>query len=192
MLAALPAAVMPLVALSQVAPDRPPRANTGPTFKYQAFAGASYTSLNQVNQSRYGLIGFDVAVTRNWGRYFGLTAEGGFYSTSAGSGNPGNPSVDMVLAGPEVHGHIYDKWSLFAHALLGGEHTGGNNQTPDVSFAGGGGVGVEYELTPRWVIRAWGDDISASFSVTNPNPNTGNSPHRTSNSRATMGVAYRF
>jgi len=193
---AVSAAMMPLAAIAQVAPDRAPRADaTEPTYKYQAYAGFSYTSLNQVNQSRYGLIGGNVGVSRNFGRFFAVTAEGAFYSTpleNTNPGNPGNPSVDMVLFGPEVHGHVATRWSVFARALLGGEHTGGESMTPNVSFAGGAGLGVEFGLTPRWVIRASGDDIASSFSVTNNSSQLGYSAHMRRNSRAGLGIAYRF
>lgn len=161
-------------------------------YRWKAFVGGAYTSLNQVNQSRYGLIGVDVSITRNWGRFFGLAADGAWYPHSLSTGNPGNPTVDMVFFGPEVHGHIFDKVSIFARALLGGEHTGGENMTPKVSFAGGAGMGLDFELNPRWSIRAYGDDIASSFSQINNSPALGNSPHMHGNSRAGIGVGFNF
>src|SRR5215472_13320204 len=71
-LALVAAAFAPLAASGQIAPDRGTKAESAePSQKYEVFAGFSYTSLNQVNQSRYGLIGVNVAVTRDWGKYFG-------------------------------------------------------------------------------------------------------------------------
>src|SRR5690349_9627508 len=97
-LALVPAALMPLAALGQVAPDRGPRPDRGePQFNYEAFVGFGYTSINQINQSRYGLIGVDVEVSRNFGRYFALTADGAYFPASYQSGNPGNPKVAMLL-----------------------------------------------------------------------------------------------
>ncbi|HEY3628023.1 MAG TPA: hypothetical protein VGL00_17170 [Terracidiphilus sp.] len=186
-------ALIPAALLAQVAPDRGTRPDRGePVFKYQAFAGFAYTSLNQVNQSRYGLIGFDIELSRNFGRYFALTADGAYFPTSYASGNPGNPTVSMILGGPELHAPLYGKVSGYLRALIGGEHTGGVGVTPRVSFAGGAGGGLEYVMSPRWVIRLGGDDILSSFSVTNNSPELGNSPHRRGNARATAGVAYRF
>ncbi len=186
-------ALVPPGATGQVAPDRAPRASAaGPAFKYQVYAGFAYTSLNQVNQSRHGLIGFDVAVSRNWGRYFALAADGAYYPSSYASGNPGNPTVSSVLFGPELHAPLYGKTSGFFRGWLGGEHTGGESMTPRVSFAGGLGVGLEYAVKPRWVIRVSGDDILSSFSVTNNSPELGNSPHMHANARASVGVGYRF
>jgi hypothetical protein len=192
-LAVVPAALMPLVSAGQIAPDRGARPEpTEPTYKYQVYAGPAYTSLNQVNQSRYGLIGANIAVTRNFGRYFGLTADGAFYSTSAGSGNPGSPTVDMVLFGPEFHAPLYGHVNIFARVLIGGEHTGGEHQTPNISFAGGAGMGLEYVLSKHLALRASGDDIASSFSPINNSAILGYSPHMRRNSRAGIGVAYRF
>jgi hypothetical protein len=190
-LAVVAAAFMPLAAICQIAPDRPARAESGePSYKYEVFAGYSYTSLNQVNQSRYGLEGVNVSVTRDWGRYFGITADGAFYSHPLASGNPGSSSVDALLFGPVLHANLYGRLDGFFHVLIGGEHTGGQSQTPDISFAGGAGGGLEYKLSPHFAIRASGDDIAASFSVTHPATN--DSPHETRNSRAAVGVVYKF
>lgn len=188
-LALVAGAILPLAAAGQVAPDR---TVTPPTYKYMVYAGAAYTSINQVNQSRYGLVGVDLAVNRDFGRFFAVTADGAFYQYSAGSGNPGKPSVDYVLFGPEVHGTVYEKWSIFARALLGGAHTGGTGQTPKISFAGGGGAGIQYDFSPHWVIRASGDSIASAFSVTNNTPQEANSPHTRRNARASIGIGYRF
>jgi hypothetical protein len=192
-LAGVSAAWLPLAASAQIAPDRGTRPERNePTYKYEVFAGFGYTSLNQVNQSRYGLEGVEISATRDFGRYFGLQADGGFYPTSFGSGNPGKPSVSMVLGGPVLHANLYGPVNGYFHVLLGGEHTGGEGMTPSVSFAGGLGGGLEYQWSPRIVIRAGGDDIASSFSVINNSPQLGYSPHKRWNSRATIGVAYRF
>lgn len=189
-LAVIPAAFLPLTATSQIAPDRPHKEQAEPTYKYEVFAGYGYTSLNQVNQSRYGLQGVNVSVTRDWGKYFGVTADGGFYKYATSAGNPGTPSVDMVLAGPVLHADLIGPMSGFFHVLLGGAHTGGESMNPNVSFAGGVGGGLEYKLSPRFFIRASGDDIASSF-VSDPD-HLGYSPHERRNSRATFGVVYKF
>jgi hypothetical protein len=187
------ASLLPVAAAAQIAPERPAAAdNPDAGLKWKAYAGFGYTSLNQVNQSRYGLIGVNVAVSRDLGRFFAVTADGAFYPTSYASGNPGNPSVDMVLFGPEVHGPIFERWSIFGRVLLGGEHTGGTGQTPDISFAGGLGGGLEYKWSRHILVRVSGDDIASSFSLTNNSSQLGYSPHRLWNSRGGIGVAYRF
>lgn len=204
-LATVPALFMPLAATSQIAPDRPARApQTEPSTKYEVFAGYGYTTLNQVNNSRYGLEGINASVTRDWGRFFGVTADGAYYkfalygcnSGSAGVAkencNPGNPSVDALLFGPVLHTNLYGPVDGFFHVLVGGEHTGGEYMTPKVSFAGGVGAGLDYKLTKRFVLRLSGDDIASSFSVRNNSPELGYSPHRTRSSRASFGLVYKF
>jgi hypothetical protein len=193
-LAVLVSAVLfPLASFGQVAPDRAPRPDSGvPAFKYQAFVGMAYTSLNQVNQSRYGLVGVEGDFNINFGRYFALTADGAYFPGSFQSGNPGDPKVAHFLAGPELHAALYGKVGGYFRGLIGGAHTGGENMTPDVSFAGGPGIGLDYVLSPRWVLRTGGDYILSSFSLRNNSPQVGYSPHRRGNARATIGVAYRF
>ena len=192
-LAGAAAAWMPLSAAAQIAPDRGTRPpSTEASNKYEVFAGFGYTSLNQVNQSRFGLIGVEVMAMRNFGRYFGIQADGGFYPTSFSSGNPGNPSVSVVLGGPELHANLYGPVGGYFRGLIGGEHTGGESMTPSISFAGGVGAGLSYNVSPRFEIRAGGDDIASSFSVTGNTPQLGYSPHRRWNARATVGVGYRF
>jgi hypothetical protein len=125
-LAVVPAALMPLAAIGQVAPDRDSKPDKAePSYKYEVFAGYGYTSLNQVNQSRSGLQGPDVIVTRNWGKYFAITADGAYYKYAYESGNPGTPSVQAVLFGPVIHTPIAGRFSGFGHVLLGGEHLAG-------------------------------------------------------------------
>jgi hypothetical protein len=192
-LAVVPAVLMPLVAASQVAPARKGAAEEDqPSYKYEVFAGYGYTSINQVNQSRGGLQGVNFSVTRDWGKHFGMTADGAYYKYAVKSGNPGNPSVDLVLFGPVFHADLIGKTSVFVHVLLGGEHLGGEGVTPNISFAGGAGMGLEYKLDRRLSIRIFGDDIDSSFSLANNTKALAYSPHRTSSARAAVGVVYRF
>jgi hypothetical protein len=196
-LAVVPAVLMPLAIIGQVAPDATP-GPAGPRVapvKYEVFVGYGYSSLRQVNQSRYGLQGVNVAFTRDWGKHFGVTAEGDYYKYAIGHGsikNPGNPMIIEALAGPEFHINIYGNANGFLHALLGVEHTGGEGMTPDLSFAGGIGGGMTYDLSRHWGLRASGNRIGASFSPNNNTPDLAYSPHRTWNSSGTFGVIYKF
>lgn len=197
-LAMVSAALLPLAATSQVSPTGGSKTSDQgvQTFKYDVYAGYAYTSLNQVNQSRYGLQGVNVSITRNWGRFFGVTVEGDYYKFAISHpvvvGSKITPSEYSILAGPVLHANIYGPFSGFFHGLLGAEHTGGESQTPDVSFAGGPGGGMEYSLNPHLSIRASGDLIGASFSLTGNTTQLGNSPHRTWDSRASIGAVYHF
>lgn len=188
--------LLPLHAAAQAVPETAPSAPT--TYKYSVYAGFAYTSLNQVNTSRYGLIGGKATVTRDWGKYFALMASGDYYNTSVHSsspttlGNPGNPSVYSFLVGPEIHATIYGPIDGLFFGQVGMEHTGGEGMNPDTSFAGGFGGGALWNLNRRWAIQATGDRVAASFSLINNTPQLGNSTHRTWNARGTIGVLFRF
>jgi hypothetical protein len=163
--------------------------------KYEIYAGYGYTSLNQVDNSRHGLQGVEIAVTRNWGKYFGLTADGADYWSSLGSEtvnvlNPYNPTVDVILAGPVLHANLSRRLVGFARVMIGGEHTGGAYMTNSLSFAGSYGIGMDYKLNNRFALRASGDDVRSSFQ-SDPN-HLGLSPHERGNSRASIGVVYKF
>lgn len=197
LLAWLPAILLPLAAAapraagqvssssSAPAPDR-----TEPTFKYEVSAGYAYTSLNQINQSRSGLEGVELSVMRDFGKHFGVIADGAYYKYALTTGNPGSPSVDQVLFGPVVHAELYGHVSGFIRGFLGGEHTGGESAVPNISFAGGVGGGMEYALSPRLALRASGDDILSSF-VQDPQ-HLGYSPHERGNARAALSVVFKF
>ncbi len=190
--AAVPALLFPLVAAGQAAPaggTTPPPDQAEHVYKYEASVGLGYTSLNQVNQSRGGLEGVEIYVARDWGRFFGVLLDGGYYNHSFQT-NPGSPVVDMAFAGPEIHANLYGPLSGYARGLLGGEHTGGESAYPNVSFAGGAGIGLQYTLRPRLLLRAGGDDIYSSF-VLDPQ-HLGYSPHKRANARAEFAVVFRF
>lgn len=196
LLAAVGGALAEVPAAGQVNPEAAPGPIQTPSYKYEVYGGFAYTSLNQVNLSRYGLIGGKGTVTRDFGKYFGLMAAGDYYkppikSASAGTlGNPGNPSVYSALIGPEIHAPLYGNLSGLFFAQVGMEHTGGEGMHPDTSFAGSFGGGMTYNLSPRFAIRATGDRIGASFSLNNNT--TGGSAHKTWNARGTIGVVWRF
>ncbi len=191
-LAAAVTALLPRPASSQIVMEKPHVRPTGPTYNYTVFAGWGYTSINQVNQSRSGLQGFSASFTRDWGKYFGLTVDGGHYAwqTTASNAAVGKPSVDYYLAGPELHAALYGPTSMFVHGLLGIAHTGGVNISPAASPAGGIGIGMDYQFTPRVALRLSGDDVFSDFTVVPYHQ--GFSPHIRWNARASLGVAYRF
>jgi len=201
-LAVVPALFLPLMAIGQGTPTAAGPERGPVTYKYEAYAGFGYSSLNQVNESRFGLMGVDLSLTRDWGKYFGLSLMGNYYKpplnigvNSGGPGNnsnPGDPSIYELLAGPEIHAPIFERVSGFIHGVMGAEHTGGEDQTPNLSFAGGFGGGLTYNLGPRLAVRLSGDKIGAAFSLRNNTSELGYSPHRTWNSSGTIGLIYRF
>lgn len=195
-MAAVSSLFLPAGGFAQAPEAAPP---TAPSYRNSVYAGLGYTSLNQLNQSRHGLLGPKFAVTRDWGKYFALRATGEYEKLSAGGGgtsaqggNPGNPSVFSILAGPEIHAHITGPLGLLFFGELGFEHTGGEQMNPATSFAGGIGGGASWQLNDRWAVQATGDEVGGSFSYANNTPQLGNSPHRTWNARGAIGLVYRF
>lgn len=193
------AALAALPAGAQVNPEAAPVA--GPPkapLRFDAYVGFAYTSLNQVDTSRYGLIGGKAMLTRDWGKYFGLMGTADYYHPavkSAGPGNIGNPgdaAIYSVLVGPELHAQLYENLRALLFAELGVEHTSGENMIPSTSFAGGFGGGMEYNITDRIAVRALGDRVGASFSPIDNTEQLKESSHRTWNPRATVGVVFRF
>ncbi len=209
-LAIVAAVFMPLSASSQFLHihrhhEEAPAEKPAAAHKYEVFAGYGYTSMNNVNQSRYGLQGANVSVTRDWGRFFGLTADGAYYKYPFGHPAIQNspqyaPSLDAALFGPVLHAHLFKNYDAFFRVLLGAEHIGGLNAYPDLSLAGGVGVGVDYKLTSHFFMRVSGDDIASSFVAPVYPAGSGNactttsncSPHERHSSRAAFGVVYKF
>jgi hypothetical protein len=192
-LAGVPAAFFSLTASSQIAPEKPAAQTTEPSHKYELFAGWGYTSLNQVSQSNSGLQGVTLSATRDLGKYFGVTVDGGHYAWDVSATNPVRSTVDLYLAGPVVHAPLYERLGIFVHGLIGAAHTGGDVViSPDYSFAGGVGLGLDYKFksSDHWGLRAYGDIIGSSFTLTPFQP--GFSPHFRWNARAGAGVTYKF
>lgn len=205
-LAMIPAVFMPLAATSQFIHSRgaAPTQRPASTTKYEVLIGYGYTSLNQVNQSRYGLQGLNASVTRDWGRFFGVTADGAYYrfplAKPAIENSTLTPTLDAFFMGPVLHAKLFSHYDGFVRALLGAEHVGGVNAYPDLSFAGGVGVGLDYKMKGHFSLRASGDDIASSFVAPIYPAGSGNvctvgsgcSPHMHRSSRASIGLVYKF
>jgi opacity protein-like surface antigen len=173
-------------------PENAPPPAAAPSLRYEVTAGYGYSTINQLNQSRYGLQGVEVSAARYWGKYFAVVVLGDDYKWATSKGNPGNPSIYSFLAGPQFRMNIFGPVDGFFRGTMGGEHTGGENETPNISFAGGIGGGIDIGLNRRFAVRISGDRIGASFSLSNNSPSLAYSPHLTWNTRAAIGVLYRF
>jgi hypothetical protein len=187
----LAALLIPVAASAQT--ETAPVAPASP--KYEAYVGVAYSRLKQVPNSYSGLIGGKASLSRYWGRYFQLTGSVDYYKVGTGhSGlvNRGDPSIYTFLVAPGVHAPLLGNVSMEVFAELGGEHTGGEKMTPDISFAGGFGGGLSYALGHNLSLKLIGDRVGASFSLPNNSPQLAYSTNRTWNARGTFGVAYRF
>ena len=184
-----------LPAAGQVNPEAaPPSAQAAP-YKYEAYVGAAYSRIRQVPVTYSGLIGGKASLARDWGKYFQLMGSVDYYRVGTGHKslpNPGDPSIYSFLIGPAVHATIYENLSGVFFAQVGGEHTGGEQMTPIISFAGGFGGGLAYDLSRKMALQLTADRVAASFSLPDNTPQLGYATHRTWNARATFGLVYRF
>ncbi|HKN23029.1 MAG TPA: hypothetical protein VJX73_16505 [Terracidiphilus sp.] len=188
-------ALAPLAAAGQVNPEAAPGPGQAAHYKYEVYAGAAYTRFRQATESYSGLLGGKASVARDWGKYFQLIASGDYYTVGSGHQNlpsPGHPSIYSFLVGPGVHANLYGNLSGEIFTELGLEHTGGERMTPNISFAGGFGGGLTYDLGHNFGVRLAADRVGASFSLANNTPQLAYSTHLTWNARATLGVVYRF
>jgi hypothetical protein len=184
-----------LPAEGQVNPEAAPGPAQAAPYKYEVYLGAAYSRLRQVPVSYSGLLGGKVTLSRDWGKYFQLSASGDYYRVGtghAGLPNPGNPSIYTFLVAPGLHATLYGNLSGVFFGEVGAEHTGGESETPSLSFAGGFGGGVAYSMSRNLAVQLTADRVAASFSLPNNTPQLSYSTHRTWNARATIGVAYRF
>jgi hypothetical protein len=180
--------------MAQVNPEaEPSQAQAAP--KYEVFVGVAYSRLRQVPVSYSGLVGGKASVSRDFGKYFQLMGSGDYYSLGTGHSdipNKGNPTIYTFLVGPALHAELFGDLSGVVFGEIGGEHTGGEGVTPNISFAGGFGGGLTYNLNRKFAVQLTGDRVAASFSLPNNNPVLANSTSRTWNARGTFGLVYRF
>ena len=195
LLAAIEAAVAALPAVGQVNPEAAPGPAQAAPYKYEAYVGVAYSRIRQVPVTYSGLIGAKASLSRDFGKYFQLMGSYDYYKVGLGRSylpNPGNPSIYTFLVGPAIHATIYENLSGVVFAQIGGEHTGGENDTPSISFAGGFGGGLAYSLSRKLALQLTGDRVAASFSLPGNTSQLGYSTNRTWNARGTLGVVYRF
>ena len=187
-----------MAASAQVNPESAPGPEQGGTTdKYEAYLGAAYTRDRQIplTVSYSGLVGGQGSLARDWGKYFQLLGSVDYYSLGTGRGylpDKGHPTIYTFLVGPAIHANVYGKLSGQVFGELGGEHTGGENMTPSISFAGGFGGSVAWNFTRNLAVELSADRVGASFSLPGNTSQLGYSTDRTWNARATMGVVYRF
>ena len=180
--------LLPMSLAAQVAAK--PAEDTAPAFnRYEVFAGVDYMGANQVKSSS-ALIGGNVGVSAKLVKWFGGTVDFGDYGASATSNGLVKPNATTFMAGPEFYIPA-DSLTGFFHVLMGGAHTGGAGSKPDIAFAYAIGGGFEYAVKAHWAVRISGDGVIWS-SVQVPDDNSGYSPHRHVDARASAGVAYRF
>lgn len=193
---ALLAALLPFCAAAQISASGTSTDDNQKPSRYDIFAGVGVTSQNQIVHSHGFLLGYEVGVTRNWGKYFGINVQGASMPKSTSSANQSqagiSPNYSQFLIGPELHSNVYEKVSGNVHLLMGGSHTGGSGVTgtPSVAFSYAFGAALDYRLTGRFSLRLTGDRVHTSFAE--GAASTGNSPNPYSNVQSSFGVVYHW
>lgn len=128
--------------------------------RFEAFGGFSYFPANGDDFPRQNSTGFQVSLTTNVNRWFGVVADlGGQYSRASWFRGPGVPSLTTrtsvyeYLFGPRFTMRA-ERASIFAHALVG-QATGdsGIGGFSDAGFTLGAGGGVDINLSKRLAAR---------------------------------------
>ncbi|MFP5237244.1 MAG: hypothetical protein ACLGSD_15205 [Acidobacteriota bacterium] len=146
-----------------------------------AFFGYSRLGSNAFYPNTGGLNGWDAAVHIHLAPFFGGEADVSHWGIGASAATPKTTSV---MVGPRLTVKALG-FSVFAHGLIGGEHS--SNSGGGVSVSGGAftyaiGGGLDVPLLPFFAWRVGGDRIDAPTS----NPSGAN------HYRINMGLVFRF
>jgi hypothetical protein len=117
--------------------------------KGEFYGGYQYTHLEGgINGN-----GFDFAVTGNANKWFGVTGDiGSAYATVDGV----STSTYTYTFGPKFSFRSNERYTPFAHFLIGGFHSGAGYQGASASVNGFAtliGGGVDFKIAPRIAVR---------------------------------------
>jgi hypothetical protein len=152
---------------------------------YEAFAGTSYLRFSPgASLQRTAFYGWDAGVTRFKSERFGITFDArGFYGiayTYPNAYNLTRPKISMynLMAGPEYRFFVKPKASISGRVLGGvsisnfsGDTNGLGSTTlgiwPDgTTFAAGGSIIGQYNVSPDISLRLSGEDLATGFGST--------------------------
>lgn len=179
-------AVLGLMALPLMAQDNP---------KAEIFGGYQYLhtgDIQSITDSSQGFNGWNVAVTGNLSKHFGVTGDfGGAYATVQGV----SLHTYTYTGGPVVFANL-GSIKPFAHVLLGGINLGGSDSGVSVSFNGfttmfGGGIDARVAdhvavrlVQVDWLYYHFGSKTIAGVEVP--------SFSQSNNVRIATGIVFRF
>jgi len=152
---------------------------------FEAFAGSSYLRFSPgPSLQRTAFYGWDAGVTRYRSERFGITFDArGFYGiayTGLNQYNLTRPKISMynLMAGPTYRFYMTPKTSISGRVLGGvsisdfsGDTNGLGSSTlgiwPDAdTFAAGGGIVGQYNISPGISLRLSGEDLATGFGST--------------------------
>ena len=148
--------------------------------KADVYAGYSRLGSNAFYPNADGLNGLEVAGHVKIGHFLGVEGDVSHYGYGAASDIP---KTTTVLFGPRVTAGALGV-KVFAHALVGGEHSssssGAKIDSGTVAFALGGGI--DFPIAPFFAWRVNGDYIGAPTLST----------HDATKARISTGLVFRF
>jgi len=155
---------------------------------YEAFSGVSYLRFSPgPSLQRTAFYGWDAGVTRYRSERFGITFDArGFYGiayTGLNQYNLTRPKISMynLMAGPSYRFYMVPKVSISGRVLGGvslSDFSGDTNGIgsanlgiwPDgTTFAAGGSIVGQYNVTPHISMRLSGEDLATGFGSTTQN-----------------------
>lgn len=146
--------------------------------KADVFFGYSRTGASTFSPNEGGLNGWEGAFNVKVKPLLGVEGDVSHYGLGAGASIP---RTTAVLFGPRVTVGVAGI-KLFAHGLLGGEHSSSSTGISNGAFALALGGGVDVPFAPFFAWRVQGDYLNA----TTESPAIGN------HARFTTGLAFRF
>lgn len=150
----------------------------GGKVKGDAFLGYSRLMNDTFYPNVGGLNGWQLAGQIQWKPFLGAEGDVAHYGLAADSSIPRTTSV---LFGPRVSvGAAGVK--VFAHFLLGGEHSANNNDVSGGAFAYALGGGADFPIAPLFAWRVTIDRMSAPSQ----------SPSEGAHARFATGIVFRF
>jgi outer membrane immunogenic protein len=164
--------------------------------KVEIAGGYSYVRANLIPDTGccFGMNGGTGSIAYNLNDWLGLVGELGGYHTGDVKSTGFDLTVVSYLFGPQLSYRRSDRFTPFAHLLLGGAHAGGSLYTGTASVPGPGsqngfamaaGGGFDLNVSPHLAIRL----IQADYSLTRFSNGVN---HHQNNLRLTFGVVFRF
>jgi hypothetical protein len=153
----------------------------------EVFGGYSYLNVDTNGlSSRQSANGWEASVAGSVNRWFAVESDfAGYYKNILGV----SVRDYSYTAGPRFNYRDMRSATIFAHALVGGDHLSGSYSGLSGSqdgFAAAFGGGVEWKVAARWAVRGSSDYVLTRHNI------FGGSAFTQNNYRASVGVVYMF
>ena len=154
----------------------------------EVFGGYSYLNVDTNGlSSRQSANGWEASVAGNVNRWFGVEGDfAGYYKNILGV----SVRDYSYTGGPRFNYRKMRSATIFAHALVGGDHLTGSFAGASLGsqdgFAAAFGGGFEWKVAARWAVRGSSDYVLTRHNI------FGGSSFTQNNFRASVGIVYMF